>query len=71
MIQLPERERFTTEADALVLQNAAEESYQKTANKLKIGDQEITKVTVMNIVHGLLADHYFEPLTPSLRSIID
>ena len=53
MIRLPERERFTTEAEALVLQNAAEESYRKTADKLKIGDQEITKTTVMNIVHGI------------------
>ena len=53
MIHLPERERFTTEAEALVLQNAAEESYRKTADKLKIGDQEITKTTVMNIVHGI------------------
>lgn len=55
MLKLPDRERFTTEAEALVLGSAAEESYSKSAERLKIGDQEITKETVMDIVHGIPA----------------
>ena len=55
MLKLPDRERFTTEAEALVLKNATEESYSKAAAKLKIGDQEITKTTVKDIVHGVPA----------------
>lgn len=53
MIRLPDRERFTTEAETLVLKRAAEESYQKSADELKIGDQEISKSTVKDIVHGI------------------
>jgi hypothetical protein len=55
IIRLPDRERFSTEAEALVLKSATEESYSKTAGRLKIGDQEITKTTVMDIVHGIPA----------------
>jgi len=55
MLGLPDKERFTTEAEALVLKNATEESYSKAASKLKIGDQEITKTTVKDIVHGVPA----------------
>ena len=55
MVRLPDRERFTTEAETLVLKRAAEESYQKSADELRIGDQEITKSTVKDIVHGIPA----------------
>lgn len=52
-IRLPDRERFTSEAEALVLESATEESYRKSAGRLKVGDQEITKTTVKDIVHGV------------------
>ncbi len=53
MIRLPDRERFTTEAEAMVIRNAAEESYKKSADRMRIGDQEISKSAVKDIIHGI------------------
>ena len=53
LMGLPPKERFSEQAEARVLEIASERSYQKAADSLKIQDQKVTKVTIMEKVHAL------------------
>ena len=55
-IHLPDRERFTTLAEAKVLNEAEVHSYQHAAESITSGAQTITKTTVMNKVHAVEQD---------------
>lgn len=55
-IRLPDRERFTTLAEAKVLSEAEVHSYQHAAESIRSGSQTITKTTVMNKVHAIEAE---------------
>lgn len=52
-MQLPKDEHFSSLAEVRVLQEASRSSYQKAADSLRIGGQTISKVAVMNKVHGI------------------
>lgn len=52
-ILLPDRERFTTLAEAKVLSEAEVHSYQHSADSIRTGTQSITKTTVMNKIHAI------------------
>lgn len=52
-IRLPDRERFTTLAEAKVLSEAEVHSYQHAADSIQTGTQTITKTTVMNKIHAI------------------
>ena len=52
-LHLPDRERFTTLAEAKVLSEAEVHSYQHAADSIKTGTQTITKTTVMNKIHAI------------------
>ena len=52
-IKLPDRERFTTVAEAKILSEAEVHSYQHAAESIHSGSQTITKVTVMNKIHAI------------------
>ena len=52
-ILLPDRERFTTLAEAKVLSEAEVHSYQHAADSIRTGTQTITKTTVMNKIHAI------------------
>lgn len=53
MIRLTPKERLSPLAEAKVLSEAEVHSYQHAADSIKIGNQTITKVTVMEKVHGI------------------
>ena len=53
LLRLPDRERFTTLAEAKLLKEAEVHSYQHAADALSSKKQKITKVTVMNKVHAV------------------
>ena len=53
VIGLPDRERFSSLAEAKVLSEAEVHSYQHAADSLKINGQSISKVAVMEKVHGI------------------
>ena len=55
-IRLPDRERFTTLAEAKVLSEAEVHSYQHAADSVRTGAQTITKTTVMNKIHAIEKD---------------
>lgn len=52
-IRLPDKERFTTLAEAKVLSEAEVHSYQHAADSIRTGTQTITKTTVMNKIHAI------------------
>ena len=52
-IHLPDRERFTTLAEAKVLSEAEVHSYQHAADSIRTGTQTISKTTVMNKIHAI------------------
>ncbi len=52
-IKLPDKERFTTVAEAKILREAEVHSYQHAAESIHSGSQTITKVTVMNKIHAI------------------
>ena len=56
MIGLPSHERFSELAEAKVLEEAAEGSYQKAADSLQIREQKVSRAAVMEKVHEAL-DH--------------
>jgi len=56
LIRLPDKERFTTMAEAKILHEAQVHSYQHAAESIKSGSQTITKATVMNKVHAVEED---------------
>lgn len=58
MMGLPTQERLSEQAEATVLKEAVAGSYQRAADRLKIGEQKISKVAVMEKVHAIL-----QPLT--------
>lgn len=51
---LPPHERLSEQAEATLLKGAAASSYQKAADQLQIGNQKVSKTTVMEKVHGIL-----------------
>ena len=53
MMHWPANEKFSEQAEAKVLYEAEAHSYQHAADALQIGAQKISKVTVMNKVHGI------------------
>lgn len=53
---LPRDEHFSDHAEACLLKEAAKSSYQKAADLIKSEEQTISKVTVMNKVHGILEE---------------
>lgn len=53
-IGLPDHERLSEQAEAKILSEAEKSSYQKAADALKVGDQTISKVAVMEKVHAIL-----------------
>ncbi len=53
MLRLPDRERFTTLAEAKLLSEAEVHSYQHAADSLSSKEQTITKTTVMKKVHTI------------------
>ena len=57
-IKLPDKERFTTVAEAKVLREAEVHSYQHAAESIKTGAQTITKATVMNKIHAIEKELY-------------
>lgn len=56
LLGLPGRERFSTLAEGKLLYEAEVHSYQHAAESLAVGDQTVTKTTVMRKVHGILED---------------
>ena len=54
MMGLPAHERLSEQAEATAIGDAEDDAYQKAADHLKIRDQKISRVTVMNKVHGIL-----------------
>ena len=52
-VKLTPHERFSPVAEAKVLSEAEVHSYQHAANAMKVGDQTISKVAVMEKVHGI------------------
>ena len=53
LIRLPDHERFSVMAETKALCEAQALSYQHAADSLEIGGQKISKVAVMNKVHGI------------------
>lgn len=53
MLHIPSKERFSTQAEAKILTEAAEHSYQQAADSLKIGGQEISKSAVMDKIRRI------------------
>ena len=56
MMKLPPDEHFTEGAEARILQDAAEASYSKAAERISTENQTVSKVTVMNKVHEILEE---------------
>ena len=54
LIGLPAHERLSEQAEAEVLREASAGSYQKAADRLQVREQKISKVAVMEKVHGIL-----------------
>lgn len=52
-IKLPPHERFSAQAEAKVLSEAEVHSYQHAADALAVGEQTVSKVAVMEKVHGV------------------
>ena len=55
-VHLPKCEHLSALAEVEVLKEATKSSYQRAADRLKVGDQTISKVTVMNKVHAVLEE---------------
>ena len=53
MVKLTPHERFSPVAEAKVLSEAEVHSYQHAADAMKIGNQTVSKVAVMDKVHGI------------------
>ena len=54
LIRLPDRERFTTVAEAKLLNEAEVHSYQHAAESIETNGETVTKATVMNKVHAIV-----------------
>ncbi len=52
-IKLPPHERFSAQAEAKALSEAEVHSYQHAADSLSVGAQTVSKVAVMEKIHGL------------------
>ena len=63
LMGLPDHERLSEQAEAKLLIGAESGSYQRAADLLQVGDQKISKVTVMKKVHALL-EHFPEDEIP-------
>jgi len=63
-MQLPRDEHFSALAEVEVLKEATKSSYQRAADRLQIGGQSISKVAVMNKVHGVLEELPLEQREP-------
>lgn len=64
MIGLPKKERFSTLAEAKVLYEAEVHSYQHAADSLAVGNQTVTKMSVMRKVHAIEEELPEEPELP-------
>lgn len=64
MIRLPRHERFSSQAEAKVLDEAEVHSYQHAADSLSIGSQKISKMAVMDKVHRITEDLPEKPEIP-------
>ena len=53
MLRLPDRERFTSLAEAKLLNEAEVHSYQRAADAFSTGRNKVTKTTVMNKIHSI------------------
>ena len=53
LLRLPEKERFTTLAEAKLLNEAEVHSYQRAADAFSTSQHKVTKVSVMNKVHAI------------------
>ena len=65
MIGLPKKEHFSTLAEAKVLYEAEVHSYQHAADSLSVGDQTVTKMTVMRKIHAIEEELPEEPELPA------
>ena len=52
-LNLPDRERFTSTAEAKIINEAEVHSYQHAADSLNINGQTIAKTSVMNKIHDI------------------
>lgn len=53
LLHLPNKEKFSSQAEAKVLHMAQVHSYQHAADALQIGEQKISRTAVMSKVHGI------------------
>ncbi len=53
MLRLPEKERFTSLAEAKLLNEAEVHSYQRATDAFSAGQHKVTKTTVMNKIHAI------------------
>ena len=67
-MHLNKDEHFSELAEAELLDEAAKSSYQRAADAFAKDDQTVTKVTVMNKVHGIL-ENYPDPTPDKKRSV--
>lgn len=71
LIKLPDRERFSEDAEEMVLRKAAATSYQQAADALQIGGQKISKTAVMKKVHGILKDLPEESISGEKKKVCE
>ena len=55
-LHLPKDEHFTEMAEVKMLEEAAQTSYQKAAEKVSAGTQSVSKVSVMNKIHQIVEE---------------
>ena len=69
-LRLPDRERFTAMAEARLLSEAEVHSYQHAADSIKVGDQAISRTTVMNKIHAIVENiPCLEPVTDERKQL--
>lgn len=61
LMSLPDKERLTSEAEAIMLNEAEAHSYQHAAEAISVGSQKVSRTTVMNKVHAV-EDEFPEPI---------
>ena len=55
-LHLPKDEHFTEKAEVKLLEEAAQTSYQKAAERISSGSQKVSKVAVMNKIHQIVEE---------------
>ncbi len=69
-INLPPHERFSVPAEVKVLSEAEVHSYQHAADSLSVGDQKVSKVAVMEKVHGV-REAFPEEADPEKKKVVE